>query len=59
MKFKSTFVLVILLVVGAASVYFLDYKPGEERKVEESLNKKFIPFEGDSIDEIVLIIVGE
>ena len=59
MKFKSTFVLVILLVVGAASVYFLDYKPGEERKVEESLNKKFIPFEGDSIDEIDLIIDGE
>jgi len=55
MKFKSTFFLVILLVAGAAAVYLLDYKPDEERKVEEFLEKKFIPLEADSINEIDLI----
>ena len=59
MKFKSTFFLVILLVVGAAAIYLLDYKPGEERKVEEFLEKKFIPLDADSINEIDLITDGE
>lgn len=59
MKFKSTILLVVLLVAGVAAVYFLDYKPGEERKVEEFLDKKFITIEADSITEIEIIVQEE
>jgi len=55
MKFRSTLILALLLVVGAFTVYFLDYKPGEERKVEKFLDKKFITLEIDSIIEIDIV----
>lgn len=55
MKFRSTLILALLLVVGVFTVYFLDYKPGAEREVEEFLDKKFITLEIDSIIEIDII----
>jgi len=48
-----------MLVIGALTVYFLDYKPGEERKVEEFLDKKLITLDADSVAEIDIIVQEE
>jgi len=58
-KFKSTFLLAALLLAGAAAVYFLDYKPGEEKKADEFLAKKFILVEPDSVKEFEIITRDE
>ena len=54
MKFKSTFILGIVLVGGVAAVYLLDYKAGEEKKVLEALSSKLIQLESDKIRGVKL-----
>ena len=54
MKFKSTFILGILLLVGIVAVYLLDYKAGEEKKAIEKLSSKLIQLDTENIAEIKL-----
>ena len=54
MKFKSTFILGIVLVGGVAAVYLLDYKAGEEKKVLEALSSKLIQLDSDKISGVNL-----
>ena len=54
MKFKSTFILGILLLVGIVAVYLLDYKAGEEKKAIEKLSSKLIQLDSENIAEIKL-----
>ena len=54
MKFKSTFIFGILLLVGIVAVYLLDYKAGEEKKAIEKLSSKLIQLDSENIAEIKL-----
>jgi len=49
MKFKSTYVMGALLLIGIASVYLVDYKPTEEKKVKEELSKKLLLIDFDEV----------
>ncbi|MCH8303980.1 MAG: DUF4340 domain-containing protein, partial [Candidatus Marinimicrobia bacterium] len=54
MKFKSTFIFGILLLVGIVAVYLLDYKAGEEKKVTEKLSSKLIQLDSENIASVKL-----
>ena len=54
MKFKSTFIFGILLLVGIVAVYLLDYKAGEEKKVAEKLSSKLIQLDSENIASVKL-----
>jgi len=52
LNFKTTLLLGAVLIFGAGAVYFLDYKPTEEKKVDELLAKKLIKISADSISSM-------
>ena len=54
MKFKSTFVLGVMLVGGAVAVYLLDYKAGEEKKAIETRSIRLIQLDTKKIRDIKL-----